>query len=86
MAETPADGQPKNGHDPRLAQVLRVVVEMRMTPEGTQTVLNGNGPPEACINALTQGIVAAARIGWEKKDEPLIKAATMAPPALRRLP
>lgn len=75
----------KNGHD-KLAPVLRVTVEMRPTPEGIQTNIQGNGPPEACINALTQGIVAAARIGWVKAEQSLVVPATGPMPTLRRLP
>lgn len=79
-----ADEEKKNGHD-RLAQVLKVTVEMRMTPEGVQTSINGNGPPDACINALAQGIVAAARIGWAKSETSLVTPVSGALPPLRRL-
>jgi hypothetical protein len=76
---------PKNGKE-RLAPVLKVTVEMRQTPEGIQATINGNGPPEACINALTQGIVAAARIGWVKQEQSLVAPVTGPLPPLRRIP
>ncbi len=76
----------KNGHDPRLTPVIRVVVELKMTPEGEQTSINGNAPPDVCVHALSQAIVAAARIGWKKAEETLLVTAKAAPPPLRRIP
>lgn len=79
----PKNGSSPQGPDPRLAPVLRVVIEVR----AGQVNVTGNAPPNVCINACMEGIVAFARIGMKPEEKSLVVPANGAlPPPLRRLP
>jgi hypothetical protein len=93
-----SQGEPKNGKpvpegaglggpDPRLAQTVRIVLEVRA--DGRLTI-NAPVPPEVCVKMLADAMVAVARIGWKPEEKSLIMPAsgvpTPMPGNLRRLP